>query len=438
MPRRHRLAAIAVMLSIAVLGGIAPAAEETRGLAREHDPVVVRVRELTGLPVRDTTRLGLYRVASGGLEPIRFQFDPRDEDGELLVDAPSELQLDDRDELVFMARDTGPRATPDLLAGADAALEIELADPLGGGRGWAYLLVHRERPPRKDLEPYVAFDLASRQARSSLYRVGYAPERNFFTGIEVSSAAGGNAANLLRQTRMHGSPTFSLLLTDLTLDFTEQNSIVELDGVRQGPVRAVRRARLSVDLGPLFPELPSGTAYTYHYRSAYLTPTRVQFPWIMLEMIRDFRFENVFEFKEEALPIRYFDAWNPGGILLSDASRVEVRTAEDREWWAHGGASGTVLHAFVIPEKWRRWGVVRGTVVRAGAPRAEDGAEDADPEPTYAAGYTLLNMTQLREAGSYDLLMASVVMPEGYTPGAEAGPLAMLRAPLAVAVRRVR
>mgnify|MGYP000358372472 CR=1 FL=1 len=50
--------------------------------------------------------------------------------------------------------------------------------------------------------------------------------------------------------------------------------------------------KLSVDLGPLFPELPSGTSYTYHYLTSYTTPTRVKFPWIMVQTLRDFRFEH--------------------------------------------------------------------------------------------------------------------------------------------------
>jgi len=236
---------------------------------------------------------------------------------------------------------------------------------------------------------------------------------------------------------MHGSPTFSLLLTDFTLDFTEQNSMVEIEGVRSGPVRAVRRVKLSVDLGPLFPELPSGTAHTYHYLSFYSTPTRVKFPWIMVQTLRAFRFENVLDFRPDAMPMRYYDAWYPEGIALSSGDPRELRTTEDRDWWVHSGVGGTMLHALVIPQLWRDWGVVRGTVVRSGTD-ADHAHDDARAGPTYEAGYTLLNMTSLREAGGYDLLMASIVLPATYAPGDEAGPMAMLRAPLTTRVHRLR
>ena len=58
--------------------------------------------------------------------------------------------------------------------------------------------------------------------------------------------------------------------------------------------------------------------------------------------------------------------------------------------------------------------------------------------PAYAAGYTLDHMTRLREAGTYDLLMASVVLPHRYRRGDEADALAFIRAPLEVDVHRVR
>jgi hypothetical protein len=47
-------------------------------------------------------------------------------------------------------------------------------------------------------------------------------------------------------------------------------------------------------------------------------------------------------------------------------------------------------------------------------------------------------MTQLREAGTYDMLMASVVLPRAYRRGDEEDALAFVRAPLQIEVRRVQ
>lgn len=60
---------------------------------------------------------------------------------------------------------------------------------------------------------------------------------------------------------------------------------------------------------------------------------------------------------------------------------------------------------------------------------------DGDAEHT--AGYSLLHMRNLREAGTYDLLQASIVLPGPYHPGDESEPMAMLRAPLETRVNLV-
>jgi hypothetical protein len=433
LPRGRHASPVALLLLATLLASQVARAETPLG--RVHDPIVLPVAKLTGLSVRQTADLRLYRVVDGKFVAIPYQFDARGADGELVVDSVTDFVLGDADELVFMAKDAGARA-PDgaFPEGSETMLEIALAEPDSDARAYAYLASFAKPPAPLKFEPYVTYDAAAREARSALYRVDYADMRNFFTGVRVLEGAGGNHANLLRQSRMHGSPTFSLLLTSVTLDFTEQNSLVEVEGVRTGPVRSIRRVKLWVDLGPLFPELPSGISYTYHYLSSYTTPTRVKFPWIMLEALRDFRFENVLDFRPDALPMRYFDSSHPAGIALGAAEANEVRTTDDHDWWVHSGRAGTMLHALVIPQAWRDWGVVRGTVVRTGTAAAEDDGSGR----AYEAGYTLLNMTSLREAGSYDLLMASVVLPHGYAAGDEAAPMAMLRAPLVTEIRRVR
>jgi len=434
-----------------------------RTLSRVHDPVVLTGRSLATLATRETSHLRLVRFDHGKPVAMPFQFDQRDRRDDLVVPGPEAFALDDNDELVFMAKDAGDRATGDPCAetACDGALEIRVAEPSGARQAWAYLLEYREPPPPGRSDPYVTFDDDGRLARSNAYAVEYARGRNYFTGMSVGPAAGGAGSNLLRQTHMIGSPTFDLLLSNVTLNFTEQNSIVEIDGVREGPVRAVRRARLSVDMGPMFPDLPSGIAYTYHYPTAYLTPSKVSFPWLMVKTLRDFRFETVMDLAPVGgRPARYFDAANPGGVSLAGDGPV-MRTSDDHDWWVYSSDAGTMLHAFEIPDLWKQWGIVRGAVVRPTgedpgvAREAKDGKDAENESPGTAVaeaatppadeprdggrsvGYSLLHMTKLREAGTFDLMMASVVLPGPYRAGDEAGALAMLHAPLATEVRRV-
>lgn len=137
-------------------GGVNGAsAQETKTLTRFHDPVVMNTSMLMGLPTRNTVGYRLYSAHHDILSPIPFQFDERDERGEMVFSetaAQSEFQFDENDELVFMAKDTGDRIATELLpAMSDAAVEIEVTDPVTRARGWAYLLYFPGSmpPPRR-------------------------------------------------------------------------------------------------------------------------------------------------------------------------------------------------------------------------------------------------------------------------------------------------
>jgi len=416
----RRAASVAALL----LPLAAPAAERAT-LVRPHDPVIVSTGRLAALPGRRVDALRLLRIEAGRAQPIPFQIDRRGRNGRLDLDAADAATFDADDDFVFMAADAGDRADGAVWpAECGTALELTVREPSGDGRAWAYLLHCPGALPPSTAAPYVVYDRAANRARSSRYEVAYANGYNYFTAMRLAGADGMPGANLLRQTRMRGSPTFSLLLTDLTLEFTEQNALVAIDGVRNGPVRAIRRVRLSVDLGPLFPTLPQGTAETFHYRSAYLTPTRFGIPALALRMLRDFRFESVIDFDPQVMPMDYWDATRAGGVALA-ADAPEQETSADHDWWVHSGPDGAMLHALLIPQQWRDWGITRGALLRAGC---------AQPGGACAAGYTLCNMTRLRTAGDYDLLQATVVLERPYQTGDERAAMAMLTQPLVVAV----
>lgn len=409
---------------------VAAADGEPKTLGRGLDPVVVRTGDLEALGERRTERLSLLRFEDGGWAPIPFQVDPMDADGQPILPAAAEPVFGAGDELVFMAGDSGDRAPDEAFDETwEAAVEIEVRDPLDGGRGWVYL-ASSARPLRSP-QRYVHYDERLHRASSDHYEVDYAVGHNFLTALRVLPAAGGSGENLLRGTRMHGQPRFFLLLGHWSPEFTERTSLVEVEGVRNGPVRAIRRVRLSVDLGPLLPELPSGTVHTSHYRAAFDSPTRFSVPWMALKSLREFRFENMVDFRPEAAPERYWDTANPEGLTFGGEASQDVVADVDHEWWAAGGETGAFLQALVIPDAWRNWGVARGTVFQDGA---ADGAEPA----RRAAGFSLLHMTRLREAGVYWLRQATVVLPHGRRPGDERAALAMLHHPLEARVRGVR
>ncbi len=121
-----------------------------------------------------------YRVfASYGstLEPIPIQIEERDENGILLVRVSSienkcDNRLDERDELVFMARDAGVAFSGDPPAGCSKTSTINITDKESGAVGYA-LLALCEDPPPLSTKDYVRFDAKTHTVISDLYELGW-------------------------------------------------------------------------------------------------------------------------------------------------------------------------------------------------------------------------------------------------------------------------
>lgn len=424
-----RYALCGCMCAALFFAGANPAsAQDTKTLTRLHDPVIVKTALLTGLPVKDTGGYRLYSIQHGSLSPIPFQFDQRNSADDIVfsgAETSGGFRFDENDELVFMAKDTGDRMTAGLLpATHDAAVEIEVTDPVDGGRGWAYLLHFSAHAPSASLVTYATFDAETNQARALYYTVDYYRERNFSTGLRIAPVAGGTGENILDRMKLRVHPTFSMLLTTWSPLFTEEDFSVRIDGIKNGPVRAIRRVRQWLNLGQFFPDMPGGTAYTYFYFSSFMTPSTFSVPWLVVKTLRSFQFSAENEIHGDTIEMTYRDAVNPHNLTFSGKNNgTEAVTSKDHEWYVISGKQGTYLQAFVIPEQWKNWGIVRGTVFRS--------------EPAII-GYSLLNMTNLHEPGNYKMNMISVILPRPYQTGDEAQSLAMLQRPLQVEVKAVR
>jgi len=429
------LAALPTALLAALLAATTVAASDdaTKTLTRTHDPISIRGTALADLHGHTIASLRLLAVEDGKAVPIPFQIDERDEEDRIvLTDPPPGRTLDADDELVFMAADSGDRlAEGKLPGGSGRALEIEITDPLSGERGWAYLAVFGETAPPLSEKSYVHFDRVANQGRSELYSVDYDVRGNFFTGFRIATLGGGNGENLIHRTRMRGAPTFSLLLGRFEMSFTEEDSLMVLTGVKNGPVRATRHVELSVDLGGMLPQIPSGQVDTYHYRSSVVTPSKVSIPWVVLKLASEFSFVSLSDFRDVAGGMRYYDAQHPDGLEF-DGHSDAVPAGVDHNWWVATGTPGTLMQVFVIPEKWREWGVVRGTVYLDEPPGAP---ERPSTTGTHAAGFTLEHVEDIPEAGDVELTMVTAILPRPYEPGDEKGPLSMIEKPLEISVR---
>ena len=121
---------------------------QQKTISRFYDPVELRSEVLTELLGRQISLLRLYSFSDGSFHQVPYQFDEWTSDGYLIVDIGPEANaelgngiLDPQDMLAFMARDAGDRVPrsywPD---GVEKGVEIEIIDPVSGGKGWFYLL----------------------------------------------------------------------------------------------------------------------------------------------------------------------------------------------------------------------------------------------------------------------------------------------------------
>lgn len=418
------------MATGAMQPGTALAVDGSKTLPRVFDPVLVLGSALPDLTGRSPERVRVFAIRKGKAVPIPFQIDARDEDGDLVLDG-TPPPIDDNDELLFMAHDAGDRADRKKLpAKADTVVELEITDPLTQDRAWAYVLHFPADTPPPAIAQYVHFDAEQNRARSDYYTVNYHDRGNFFTEFRISPEAGGSGGNLVHRTRMRGAPTFSFLLGKFTLEFTEEDSMMKLSGVKNGPVRATRQVDLSVDLGALFPELPSGRVETHHFQSSFLTPAKVSIPWVVLNLASDFSFVTLTDFRDVADGTKYFDANYPEGLEYEGQPEM-ILTGDDHDWWVTAGSNGSFLQAFLVPDQWKEWGVVRGTVFVDEEPGAEERPQTAGK---HAAGFSLVDVEDIPEAGDYTLRMFTAVLKKPYEPGDEAGPMSMVHHPLEVTV----
>lgn len=209
-------------------------------------------KHATFLAGQPNARLRVYAFAEGNAVPIPFQIDERDRRDRWVLDQGPKQNpdaavevFDDNDVLVLMNRDLGPRGDfAALPAGATMWGEIRVgsvATPLG----FAYVGVF-EHPPSLSCAACSSarYEEASDRVYAERYFLEFhAPLPRRLAFVEKMGEFGTNAIAGIRAT---GEVRFFGGL--MTLRKTDADMQTELLGYRNGPVRAIRRARYWIPL----------------------------------------------------------------------------------------------------------------------------------------------------------------------------------------------
>ncbi len=262
------------MLACAVVAAPARAVAS----ARVWEPLVVKGALLQPLLGKAEAHLEVLAVHNRHLVPIPFQVDERLPDGHYALghgphpvasDHPGRLGA--YDEMALMVSDLGNRA--DASDGLPkGALEMDVADPLGGRDRYAYIAAVA-RPVRSPVS-YVSYDPVTERIETDNYRLGLTHE--FPTDFALQTAMGQHHRNLIRGFQMETRARVFMLVP---MHLTEADVSNQVLAYKTGPIRIIReqshRVRLILKL-----HSPRVTSYEFLSRDEIDTPFTIYLPWM--------------------------------------------------------------------------------------------------------------------------------------------------------------
>jgi hypothetical protein len=426
--------------------------QEARTLSRVADTVVVPGRAI-GRPIvgAPLSRLRLYAARGGALAPILFQVDQRLPDGRYCYDqGPADHRLaddtpgalDEADELVLLARDAGDRLPPAqvVVAGMAAARELELRDPLDGGRAWVYALRFDGPtvPPLAPGGPLVWLTVrpheddgaptCSWRGETFVFDNGRARQN----AVRLSSLRFVDAG-AVREPSLLDSLMIRAVATFMWVEVTRRSDDirVHIGGWHAGPLRVIAEDCMEVYLAlGLWASAPGSSIILT--RDCVRTPTNVHCP-VDLDASGTSEYTVCLDVARAARGWKFYNSNNPQPVDIDGrASAAERRL--DRSWPAWNcvyGPEGAVISVFDPPQAMRR---ARNALVYLDDERRqpEDEGEGIDLEPGALGRHGFYVDIRGLAEGDYPGEYALYFAPAPFAPGDEASVLNQRLHPLEV------
>ncbi len=254
-------------------------------MGREVDPVIITGSAVPSLLGSPLDHLGCFAARGSSWHPVPCQVDERTEEGEYVFTSGPEANPDDgdgvlssQDEWVLQVGDAGERtAHPPWGEGFRHGVEIEVSDPIDGGRGWFYLAVY-DRPPAHAARDYVGYDVSRKRVCGTTYELGFSSQAPIvFDTLVLKKEAGGPGIDLVDRMKIRLT---GKIWDTIDIYKTEDDYTSDLMGYIDGPVRVVRRTRNRL---VLFWKIPSPSAIqdNFFYGTFFEFPVAVTLPFDM-------------------------------------------------------------------------------------------------------------------------------------------------------------
>jgi hypothetical protein len=189
---------------------------------RNLEPVVLTGDQLALFDGAALDQLFVYAYASGGWQPIPYQFDEVDATGAYTVENGL---LDADDELVFMAMDVGEEVgvwewIPDTDSQNHVRYQVQVTNPLHTAeQGWVYVYRSATLAPPSPPD-YVGWDAPGEQIVGATYTMGFAPQSH--AGID-SLELHGSGVDVLDRTKIRLEATCVIAGFPIAITLTEED-----------------------------------------------------------------------------------------------------------------------------------------------------------------------------------------------------------------------
>ncbi len=417
-----------------------PSDRETVFAGRRGDFLEVRGAQLTELEGQPLGQLELLVAVGDSFQPIPFQVDERVETKKgryewVLPQGPGgglvkgDGLLSEQDEMVFMAKDLGPKAGPGMLEQISTrVVEIRVTDPVDGRTGFAYLAVASGKP-RRSGEDYVAYEVGHDYIDTPVYSVGHSEVFPIAHNENViKKEAGGEGLDLIDifKQRVLATAFFGTLKVDKRArDWTS-----EISAYKDGPVRVIRKNENHLYLTKRI-KSPSLYTHTFYLRDLFWFPAEVNVPFRLSRLITSLDIFAATEFCRNAVGMEFYSNSVEQGALVDGRTSPQEESLNrevNQEWQLVTGGQGTWMNRVVIGKGlepvYRRL-FYEDDVSKTDPPEEEEGVIGK-------VGFSLSNLEDLK-GGSYEF-RSYIHFPEHFKQGGEKEILNMLDHPLRLSI----
>ena len=343
---------------------LAFAAGNDKTLGRSEDPVVVKPDKLTIMKDPELKKLALFAWTGDEFQPIPFQVDERGKDGRFIYKEGPEARPGDsdnkyngEDELVFMAWDSGGQAPEGqgLPCNPGRAAEIEITDPLQGGKAYVYLAECQSDPPRSPVD-YVRNEYDGKHDWVKTDRYHFAEQRgaSYFDRLALKSSDGKVGPNLVDRIKGRGKMVVAGGI--MTIDTPESDLKGSIQAWIDGPVRVIHLMTAFIQFSVIKLNL-GGQSENLFYPNFFATPIQVNTPVNPGSVLRSFTMRYAIDWLKDMEGAKYYDPVNTRGVVLDgkmSPEEQEMDYATGHEWYALTGPQGNLVVRMILPEQWRK------------------------------------------------------------------------------------